>query len=389
MQLLTNNGYTAEQIIARMTGPNRAWAFPVRLLDYRFNFSRYLQAGSISESSVTYDAESKPLSGVYQLSLRSEALDFDRFNSYLQPEVWVSMGTDKAGLTNDGDKFGKFRQWIFRITADPLDLGTANILRITAHDAISELLSGDQLTSLFVANEGDSVVARIIALLQSSPVPRWNITPSGEVFSKSRSWDPGTTLAAVLDGLCDEINYIRLPDEGGGLNIGPWRDPAVMTASIAYSDLPTDTLLREARVQRDVFAIPNHLTLLAAPRDDGTVWQAIEENMSAASPISQVNLKAPSGAPLVRHRVETGIEVSSIEILQDKATRRLLELSTVPETFDMKSRLKPYHQLGDVIEITRADAGYSAVRFQLKKMTFQFKHDGEQQMTLVRSISLR
>lgn len=392
MQLLDNNGYSASQVIARMASrSDRGWAFPVMTLDYSLQEIAYLPEGAVSGAHYSLDVDSAT-SGVYTASIRRSAIDVDLLpNTYFRPEVWVWMGNDVPAGANDGDRFAKFPQGIFRTTGaeEQIDANGRQMIALTAHD-LSELLSGDQLTNDFTVNVGDKITDQIKALLALSAIPpsRWNVQSSAETMTVAKTFEAGTDLLTTIKGLCDELNFVNYFDAYGVFNVQPWADPATVGAVFGYTHDGQDTILTDCRKQRDFFGLPNHLTLISRAAEDGTTLRSIAQNKNAASPISQANLKGLTGAALVRHRVEKDIEAASQSVLDDKAKRRMLEISTIPETFEFNSRLKPYHEYGDVIAVTRSDAGYDGERFEIRKIDMPYQHDARQQMILRRSIAL-
>lgn len=419
MQLLASNGYSAEQVLARATAPSASWAVVFSRLDYAFRFLDYFPEDSIESANVTMDADSKPIGNVLTLTVKASATTFDPFNEYVQPGVWLSMGSDVPAGTNDGDPFAKFPQTIFRTVQRPRTITPEGkeYQTISGHDALLELLDGDEITAPIILNPGDVITDKIREVLESSALQRWNLTASTETLINAQSfelgvvlrtpdafannaavsgtrtqdakWESGTSLLSVIYDLCDLINYVVVSDASGVLNIRPWRDPGIEPVSAEYFDDGTDTISTEASIQQDVFRIPNHLTFQSVPQgDEGIFLSATAENKNINSPVSQFSLTAPDGSPLIRHKVETGIEATSQEVLQDKVNRRMLNLTNIPETYEWKSRLKPWHEPLDVIALTRADAGYSGARFQVKKIMFPYLAGGDYSMILRRVIPL-
>lgn len=423
----TNNGYSAEQIQARAIAPSASWSMVFSRLDYGFRFLGYLgntaadgqPEGTITNASITMDADSRPIGNVLTLTRKVSTSTFDPFNEYVQPSVWLHMGSDEPAGVNDGDPFAKFPQVIMRTVLRPRNITAQGIeyQSISMHDALLELLDADEITSPIILNPGDVVTDKIRELLEGSPVTRWNLTASDAVVVNAQAfelgmalrtpdvfannavvsgtrtqdakWESGVSVLSVILDLCDLINYVCFSDPAGVLNIRPWRDPALEAVSASYLDDGSDTILTEATVTQDVFRLPNHLTFQSVPQgDEGVFLTATAENLNINSPISQLNLKAPDGSPLIRHKVETSIEAASLEILQEKCNRRLLDLTNVPETFEWGSRLKPWHGLGDVIEVTRADLGYSAAKFQVRKISFDYSAGTKFGMTLRRVLPL-
>jgi hypothetical protein len=417
--VIASNGYTQAQVLARAIAPSADWSMVFTRLDYGFRSLGDFPANSIARASVVLDADSKPIGNVLNFEFKKSALDFDPFNEYVQPAVWLGMGNDVPAGANDGDPFAKFPQVIFRTVLRPRTITAQGIeyQQISLHDALLELLDADEITSPIILNPGDVVTDKIRELLEQSPITRWNLTGSemtvvnaqmfelgmvlrtpdvfanGSTVSGTRTqdakWESGASLLSVILDLCDLINYVCFSDSAGVLNIRPWRDPALEAVSASYTDDGSDAILTEATVTQDIFRLPNHLTFQSTPQgEEGLYLTATAENVNINSPISQLNLVAPDGSPLIRHKVETGIDAASQEILQEKCNRRLLDLTNVPETFEWGSRLKPWHGLGDVIELTRAALGYSAAKFQVRKIIFDYSAGTKFGMTLRRVLPL-
>lgn len=399
--------------------PSASWAMSFSRLDYAFRFLDYIPINSIASANVILDMDSKPIGNVGSMELKRATANFDPFNEYVQPAVWLKMdGITPAGV-NDGNEFAKYPQVIFRTVLAPRKITAqgAEYQNISMHDALLELLDADELTTPIIFNPGDVVTDKIKLILEMSAIRRWNLTTTPATFvnpqpfelgmflrtpdvftnagstSGSRTlnakWEVGTSLLSIIYDLCDLINYICFSDPSGVLNIRPWRDPALEPLAGTYIDDGNDTMLTEASIQQDIFRLPNHLTFQSVPQgDEGVFLTAVAENKNINSPISQLKLLAPDGSALIRHKVETSIEAASQEILQEKTNRRMLDLTSIPETFEWGSRLKPWHGLGDVISLTRSDVGYDGALFQVRKIGFEYRAGTTYQMTLRRVLPL-
>lgn len=413
MQSIANNGYSASQVLARSTGAQRAWHFPLAILDYAFRFTGYLADGAIRQSSYSLDADSSPINAVYTATARKEVIEaYDLPNTYFRPEVWIYMGADVPAGTNDGDPFAKFPQGIFRLTdmPDVADSIARHFIELTAHD-LNELLEGDSLTNDLTINAGDVVTTKIKAVLDLSviPVARRNVVDSTEVMRVPKTFvadtsaaeilpgavnnvtaptfPAGTSLLTVLHALCEEIGYVHYFDNAGVLNVRPWRDPAIASLDIEYTDSGEDTIFPEARRNRDIFGLPNTLILRSQSTETAPELTSTVSLTNPSSPISTATLKAPDGTPLIRNRVEGGIEATSQSVLDKKAQKRALEIWTVPETYEMGTRIKPWHEYEDLIGITREDMGFYQERFQIRRIGWSYEL-GRMNWTLRRSISL-
>jgi hypothetical protein len=327
MQLLEgNNGFSQSQIIARMASrDDRAWAFPVALLDYKLDQTGYLPDGAVKDAKWSLDVD-QPTPGVYTASVRKEMIDVAALtNTYFRPEVWVWMGDDAPAGANDGSPFAKFAQGIFRSTDAPetTDTNGRQIVQLTAHD-LSELLAGDQLTNDFIVNVGDVITDKIKAVIAMSALPlaRCNIQHSAQTMAAARTFEAGADLLTVIRALCSELNFVCYPDAAGIYIVRAWRDPAIAPVVFSYSDDSKDTLLREAKKQADYFGLPNHLPLISRALEDQTTFRAIAENKNAASAISQASLRGLDGSPLVRHHYTLIGEIWLTAILQARLKDR-------------------------------------------------------------------
>lgn len=385
MQAIAQGEFNEAQVLEALNAAGPRWAFPVAQLDYGLRFERWLPDTAILSWHATLDADSQPHTGSATITVAAAALaDVDLYNTYFQFYVAVMMR--QPASANDLAAFAMWPQLIGRVTDGGLDIDEtgAETLSITTHD-LSELLN-DEITNEYVANEGDVVTTKIKDVLAMSYLAgRINVVTSTETFAKAHTWPAGTTIAQIITDSCAEIDFIAYVDTYGYLNCRPKQDPATAPQLIGYSDQREDRLLVGARLHRDVFGIPNHLTEISTALDDEahTTWTATKQNTNPNSPISSTRLKSLTGAPLIRHRVKTGVEAASQAILQSKTDNDLREISTVAETLDYGGNYKPYHQLFDVFGLTRAAFGYADVGFEIRKididanngMTFQARRN--------------
>jgi hypothetical protein len=389
MQLIAQAGYTQEEVLTALNAPSPAWLFTGKLLDFDLSDLRWLTKNELFSFHVSFDADSQPHTGNASCVITTDD-EIDWPNVYLQFWIGVKMRTPIGSA--DYDAFALWSQGIFRITAAEIGIDATGkkSFQITGHD-LSELLDADQITTPYSANEGDSVTGKIRDVLAMSALAgRVNVESASTSLAKSRTWEAGTSILQIVTDLCSEINYIAFVDSHAVFNVRAERDPANQPKLISYGDDGNGQIITEARLRADYFGLPNHLTLISAPLDDEaqTVWTATAENKNINSPISTTRLKSLSGSPLIRHRVERGIEAASQTILNDKALTRLREISTIPETLETSANFKPYHEPFDVVGVTRGDLDLASAAFEIRKIDIDAKIGGGTQFQMRRNISL-
>jgi hypothetical protein len=379
-------------VLARFTANDRPQAFPVRVLNYALDPLYELPEGSVKEARWTLDTEA-PIPGLYSFTIKKSVADqYLTPNTYLQPEVWMHMGSEVPAGANDGKPFAKFRQGPFRISLDDLDIGGrgSHYLKVDAHDLL-EMLAGHQIKTPLTFNPGDVITDQIKAVLALSVFKNRYHVPNLPTLKIAQEtvYQPKTDLLTVLDGLCGAGELIRYVDESAILIVRPWQDPANAPVCISYKDDGSETMLPKARVSRAMFNLPNELTLISKELPDGAgQWTWTETNRNATSPISTVNMRDFDGQSLIRSAVEDGVEAASFDVFKQKVKRRLLEISTIPETFLMYMRIKPYHQYPDVLRVTRQDKGDDETRYKLIRASFDYRADAEMEFVLRRSLKL-
>lgn len=423
MQIIAQNGFTADQVRAQLRARDRSFSFRVELLDYAFRSVQFLD-GAITGSKVEIDADRSPISAVFNCKIRIDTSGFvlttesgiqivtesgqplgtgggaglDLFNQYLRP--WVQVKMPENG--DDGTPFVRYPQGIFRVTAAPKSVTPGGLiwLEIEAHD-LSEMLDADQISTSFTGNAGDNIATKILELLGASPLLSYNVQDTGATLPEAKRWEPGATPLSIIDELCSLAHCYRYVDHAGVFTVRAWVDPAT-AAAVDTLDEADDLILVDAKESQDIFRRANRIELTSSsPARDpsesnegsgggsaGGVWTANVDITSLAVPISQANLLRPDGQPLVRKKVQTGVEAASPTILEDKAQEMAIEEASQPFILEGGCALRPFWGFRDVISVTRADLGYNGQKVEIRKWSFEYHSDARLAFTARRAVSL-
>lgn len=214
-------------------------------------------------------------------------------------------------------------------------------------DLYDKLLVLDQVkvTSTYTVAAGTVVTTALRTLLAAYPV---SITDSTETLSAAMSWPPGTTLLRIGNDLLAAINYFSLWADGYGVfRADKYVAPAYRAVEYEFADTEASIYEPGFVEDYDLFEVPNVVILVARSDGDTPALVGTARNDDPLSPTSTV----ARGREIAF--VEENVEATSVQVLNDLAYRRLLDLSAKATTLQIGHAPIPF-DLNDAVTFVNA-----------------------------------
>jgi hypothetical protein len=209
---------------------------------------------------------------------------------------------------------------------------------------------------LYIAQVGANVIDLVKELiaLTGEPVPA--IEPDSKALSASMTWDLGTPLLTIINGLLEAAGYASLwVDNLGQYRVTPYTSPAqrdpVYSQEAPFVVGDRCVLSPEWERDRDIYSVPNRYVAVGQGSGEAEAPVAVVTNTNANSPFSY----QARGRWVTR--VVTGVEAASAEDLETRALMGLAQASSVTSGFSIQHRFLPDLKVNDVIRFRHPDAG--------------------------------
>lgn len=340
MKNLAATGYDPALVSAALESSGRTLTFGYEWLDGRNahlgTLPNVVPGGSVSNSAL---ASVKRTLAVTVLG----ALDpgFDYTSHRIRP--WVGL------LMPDGG-YARFTQGVFLIDA-PTTKYNAGVVTLdcVGHDQ-GQVLTDDTVTARYLITAGTPYTDAIAALMTA--LPAVSITPSDLVLPVDRLWDAGTTKLAVVNDLCDALNYGSLWFDGDGVGqVQPYTSPDSAPAGYAYTDVGDRSLfVPDVSSTVDMSGVPNYIVFTVS-QPGRPVLTSVYSNTDVNSPVSIPN----RGRRIVRS--DATIDVATKVELDALVRRAAVNAANVYRSVTWSSPVMPIHENRDVLEITHQGLG--------------------------------
>ncbi len=372
---------------AALRAPSRMWTFRLALLDYGFNFLRYLDGDNGALVSMKYemDCDRAPVQAILSVTLDPRrAGPLDLFNQYFKPYALLRM--PRAGT--DGTPYVGWSQGVFRVGAAPktIDAGDKRELQIQAYD-LAVMYDWPQIEQSFTAQPGDLVTAKIAAAFALGPLTATNIAASTVTLAEAKRWEPGTSLLKVIDDLCAAGHLQRFWDADGVFNVRPYVDPAIRAIEDTL-DENDNVLLVQAKESQDVFGRANKVIgVSAATSGEGNALIGSESITAIAVPHSSANLKKPDGSPWVIPKVFTNLDAGDLATIQSRVQELANDEARAPFIVEGGCKLQPAWGYRPIIAVTRGDLGYAEDKFEVTKYSYDYSAAAKMSFTATKAVS--
>ncbi|MEE6273526.1 hypothetical protein V2J56_09225 [Georgenia sp. MJ206] len=249
-------------------------------------------------------------------------------------------------------------------------MGALSTAKVELYDKLL-ILDQDATEETYTVDVGVVVTDKVRELIAAVGESGATITESTETLAVAIVWEPNTSRLRIINDLLAAINYFSLTVDGWGrFHAAPYVPPAARGVSFTLAsgdrsiiapatspDADPDPIRHEA----DGFHVPNKVVLVATSDGDTPAMVATAVNEDPLSPWS-----IPSRGRVIVHH-EDGIEATSQAVLDNLAARRLIELSDVAATWQVRHAWIPA-ELNDVAQL--AVEGVVDAPCVLQKTTF-------------------
>lgn len=203
------------------------------------------------------------------------------------------------------------------------------------------LLAQDQVSSTWSVDKGTTVVAAVSEVLASVGETRVQAPDDeGGALTSSTVWEPGTPKLRIVNDILGAGNFFAAWVDGNGVwRLDPYIEPTRRGVAWDHVAGRNAIFLAEFEHESDGWAVPNEVVVVGKPERDGdeelpaphaTAW-----NQDPDDPFS-----IPSRGRAITH-TEQDQDVTSLDVLGQIAARRLLELSSVTESYKIQHAWVP------------------------------------------------
>ncbi|MEE6295204.1 hypothetical protein [Georgenia wangjunii] len=210
---------------------------------------------------------------------------------------------------------------------------------------------------------GTVVTTAVAELIASVGETRVAVTESTETLSVPMVWGAGTTKLKIINELLEAANYLSVWVDGYGVfRADPYVRPSDRGTQWAFVDGAESIYLPDFTHDSDGFDVPNEVVLVATSdgETEALVGYAVNEDPES-------RWSVPNQGP--NTVTETGVEATSQAVLDNLAARRLVDLTQVASTFEIRHAWVP-SELNDAVLFRRAQAGITGARCVVQKRSF-------------------
>ncbi|SDT85716.1 hypothetical protein SAMN04489714_0139 [Schaalia radingae] len=215
-------------------------------------------------------------------------------------------------------------------------------------DLLSKLtvLDEDCVERAYSLPEKTLVTSVVEQLIRGAGEDRVAITHSVERTRGVLVWDAGTPKLTIINDLLQSINYWSLWVDGlGQFRVEPYVKPAQRPAAWRFTEGDASIHLPAWQRDQDLAGVPNKVVLVGQAEGDKPALTASALN---EDPKSRFSYEARGR--WVTH-VETGVEATGQQVLDDLANRRLIDRSTPAASIEFQHLPVPL-QPNDLVEFS-------------------------------------
>lgn len=215
----------------------------------------------------------------------------------------------------------------------------------------TSVISNDYVESSYTVKKDTNVVSAVRKLIASTGEHVGALTPSNETVSKDMVWGAGTNKLTIINELLDSADYFALwSDYNGQFRVQRYTKPSDRATVFEFLDDDKSIFLPDLSIDRDIYDVPNKVIMTAQGDGESEGWVSTATNTNPNSPYSFAN----RGRWITD--VQLGIEATSKEALDSKATRRLSSLAAPQATISIEHAPIPGLKVNDVVRFRREPA---------------------------------
>lgn len=339
MQSLARDGYSASQVYRALTDSRREFRFRYRLLSVTNNPIGWVDG--VTNASIEHNALAQ-IKRSAKMTFQ-DSFDIDFSSDRIQPLVGIKM--------EDGG-YAEFPQGIFLLSSPDraIDSSQSVVREVEAYDQ-GQVLVDSKIDRRYSFPQGRNYNQAINKALSDAGIVNRIIEETDHSLPVPREWEPGTSFAEIVSDLLEAVNYESLSfDSTGTARSSLWRSPSSRPIDFTYETNRSSVLMPEATQTLDLFDVANHWVLVVSEPDREPLV-ATYTNEDPNSPTSTV----ARGRKITDFRESE--EASTQQALNARARRLAENASQVFEQVAFQTRMMPFHEHADVIELKYTQLG--------------------------------
>jgi hypothetical protein len=230
----------------------------------------------------------------------------------------------------------------------------------------TSIISQDYVPSSYTVKKGTNVIAAVRKVIASTGEPVGAISSSNETVPDDMLWGAGTNKLTIVNELLDSAGFFALwADANGQYRTEQYRSPKDRPVVYELLDDHRSIYIPTLTVDQDYYNVPNRVVMTAQGNGEKEAWTSVATN------------KNPDSAFSFQRRgrwitdVQLGVEATSQEALDRKATARLNALHSAQLTVEIQHAPVPGLKVNDIVRFRREPADINT-RFTVTKTTLNF-----------------
>jgi hypothetical protein len=194
------------------------------------------------------------------------------------------------------------------------------------------ILDGDHISHTWAVDAGQNPVEAARGVIErTAQGSEVMLTETTETLSAALTWDPDTSGLRIVNDLLAAANYFSLDVDGDGMfRADPYVRPQDRGIAWRFVDSADRIHVPEFDHEADGFDVPNEVVLIGQSDGETPALTAVALNDDPESPWSRPR----RGRWITRTR--SGVEATSLAVLDNMAARELAEASQVADTFEVR-----------------------------------------------------
>ena len=186
---------------------------------------------------------------------------------------------------------------LYRVTPASTNTHTPGVSTVTldCHDVTTLLDNAALAGGRYTVLAGTRYTDRIVQIIEGTGISRYDVPPSTQMLTQSRTWPINTSMLDIANDLCTTIGYYTLwTDPTGMVRTAPYRRLATLGASRAYTCDPDSQILAETGItdSANLDRLTNQAVVMKEDSTDDVADPivSIRLNTDPRSPISITNI---------------------------------------------------------------------------------------------------
>lgn len=213
------------------------------------------------------------------------------------------------------------------------------------------ILDNDYVLENYSLDKDTNVTTAVRTLITGTGESAGSITDGTETLSKGMTWEAGTSKLQIINDLLEAANYFSLRADGDGkFRVEKHRLPKNRPVAHDFIDDYKSIYSPSFSYEKDVYSIPNKVVLISQGDGSAESMKAVATNENPNSPYSYQS----RGRWIVD--VIKGVEATSQAALDERAAKRLAELTSPTGTVTITHAPLPWLNINEVVRFKRDEA---------------------------------